>query len=136
MRKPKCGSVTRTAASVAASEGMVLEHPGLGQRLAAGLEKRAQFDWIGPIDDEVELRPPVAGDPVRNGLDELIRAEGPARGRHHEVRFDAKGQRTQRTAQELDHELPHPFRTRLAGLPTAPETSCPYGRKLARVRLA
>ncbi len=60
---------------------MVLKHPSLGHRLATGLEKRAQFDWIGPINDEVELHPPVAGDPVRNGLDELIRAEGPAAAR-------------------------------------------------------
>ena len=54
---------------------MVLEHPGLGQGLAAGLEEGAQLDRIVPVDDEVELRPPMAGDVVRNGLDELIGSE-------------------------------------------------------------
>jgi hypothetical protein len=62
-----------------ASERMVLEHPGLGQRLTAGLEEGAQLDRIGPLDDEVELGAPMAVDAVGDGLDQLIRAEGSAR---------------------------------------------------------
>ncbi len=67
--------LTGVAASEAASEGVVLEHPGLGHRLAAGFEERTQFNRVGPVDDEVELRPPVAGDTVRNRFDELVGPE-------------------------------------------------------------
>src|SRR5271163_4859286 len=116
-------------------ERMILEHPGFGQGFAAGLEEGAQFNRVGPGDDEVELRPPMAGDAVGDCLDELVGAEGSARGRHDEIGLDAERELVQRTAEELDHELPHPLGARLAGLAAAAEPSRPYNRKLARIGL-
>jgi hypothetical protein len=69
----------QAAESAPESERVILKHPGFGQSLPAGLEKRAQFDRVGPLHGKVELRAPVARDPVRNGLDKLVRSEGSAR---------------------------------------------------------
>ncbi len=65
---------------VAASERMVLKHPSFGERLTARLEERAQFDRVRPVDDQVELRSPVARHSIGDGFDELVRTEGSARG--------------------------------------------------------
>src|SRR5271165_564647 len=100
---------------------MVLEHPGLGQRRAAGLEERAQFHRVGPLDDEVELGAPMAGDAVGHRLDELIGAEGSARGRNGKVRLHAVGQVRERRVEPLVYELTYALGARLAGLAAATE---------------
>ena len=64
---------------------------------------------------------------------ELVGPEGSARGRHHEVRLDAVGQVRERAAQELDHELAHALRARLAGLAAAPEARRDGDRQVGRI---
>src|SRR5208283_3196993 len=89
------------------SERVVLEEPGLRHGLIARLQERAHFHGIGPVDDEVELRPPVAGDAVRHRLDELVIAETPARGRDDQLRLDANRYLVTPATEKLDHELAH-----------------------------
>src|ERR1700722_5330898 len=73
------GNPTSPPESLSASERVIVKHPGLGQGLAARLKKRTELDRIGPVDGKVELRSPVACDPVGNGLDKLVRPKGSAR---------------------------------------------------------
>src|SRR5579862_18570 len=110
-----------------------LVEPGLGEGVIAVLEKQPQIDVLGTGGRIIELCPPVAGDAVGNRLSEHV-GEAATRSRQHRLGFDSEGQRLQRSAEKLDHELVDTLGTRPPRLSAAPQARSYAAGQRRRVR--